>query len=133
MITLLAICILFYIEAWLEEVVIKLKDSSLPNYAELNKEEHKRSLVFSSFLVVCCVALLIVYQQYYLIVPALISRRIFFDYSLIVLRDRPRDLYEGNGGVDAIFSNIFGKNGRKKELITEIAVSLLFIALHIIK
>lgn len=132
MVILLALCILFYLEASLEVVVIDLKNPSLPNYKELNDEEHRKSLIVASFIVGCVIALLVWMQSYYLIVPALISRRIFFDYTLIKLRNRPSDTYEGTGRVDTTLSNIFGKKGRRKELLAESIVFILFIALQFI-
>jgi hypothetical protein len=120
-------------EAWLEVIVIELKDPRLADYSELNRKEHLRSLVYA-VLVAAPFLLVTWYYHFYWLIPAIIvNRRIFFDFFLKHLRDRPKFLIEGKGPFDSFFRMIYGQRGGWYELITEAVIACLSIILTIIK
>lgn len=130
---LIAIYVYFFLEALLEEYVIKLKNGSHPDYARLNKIEHFRSGLLAAWVIAVAFYVAIFHTKQFLILPsAFLSRRIFFDWSLIVLRDRPRHKYEGNDWWNNIFRKIFGQNGRVIEHVVEIIITVASITMHII-
>ncbi len=119
-------------EAWLEVVVIALKDASLSEYKALNRIEHFRSGVYS-FTVAFPYILASVYLGYYWYIPAiLINRRLFFDPALKLLRSPRRrlSLYEGDGPIDNFFAGIFGRNGAKWEILLEALATVAFIVIQ---
>lgn len=129
MIVLLIISIIHLLEAWLEQVVISLKNPYVPEYSVWNRREHFRSAVLAGTWLFSAIAVALYYQHNYWILPALIvNRRIFFDYLLIIFRDRPRRQYEGNDWWTVnIFRRIFGTNGRMIELGLCIGVTIFSI------
>jgi hypothetical protein len=115
----IAIAILCIAEAWLEEVVILLKNPALLNYRKLNKKEHQRSGAFWFAQVLLFIALSWgnVHYWYVLIIALIANRRIFFEYSLKLFRSgkRIRDI-EGDQFWDRISQRVFGKSGGYWEL-----------------
>lgn len=132
MIYLILLCLIFIVEAYLEKIVIDLKNGGLSNYIKLNKQEHFRSAIYSALVILSFCLFFYNLKFYFLIVNAVLARRIFFDYVLILVRNRPQKaLYEGDDMFKKIFSTIFGKKGRNIELIVSLAIFILFIVLHI--
>jgi hypothetical protein len=120
----IAIAILCIAEAWLEEIVILLKNPALINYASLNKKEHKRSAAFWFAQVALFIALSWgqVHYWYILIAALTLNRRLFFEYALKTLRPgkRIRDI-EGDQFWDRISRGVFGKTGGYWELAVLVA------------
>lgn len=120
----IAIAILCIAEAWLEVVVIALKNPSLINYAKLNKQEHRRSAGFWVAQVVLFISLSNSWEQALLLTPALIlNRRVWFEYALKILRPgkRLKDI-EGDQFFDKLSRRLFGARGGYFELSTCILV-----------
>lgn len=118
------ISLLFLVEAWLEEVVIELKHGAVQNYARLNRQEHFRSSVFAAILILSASVTVFFWEQDPWALPAIVvSRRIWFDYALILFRDRPRNRYEGNDWWGMRLAELFGKKGRIRELAFTAAVT----------
>ncbi len=121
--------VLFFLEAFLEKVIIGLKNPNLSNYKELNKKEHVLSFVWAGFLILGVAYL----QKSFLFVPSIIlSRRIFFDYSLKLLRNRGLKAIEGDGEIDELMKRIFGKEGGIKELIVVVVLKLVYLQISYI-
>lgn len=121
-----------YAEAWLEEVVILLKDPYHEKYVELNKQEHFRSLALA-ILIATPFAAIAIFMQWYWLLPAIaVNRRLVFDFALKKFRGRKLWLYEGNAPVDNFFKNLFGVNGAKKEFIMECIITVLSVTMAII-
>jgi len=132
MIYLILLCLIFVAEAYLEKIVIDLKNGSLSDYIKLNKQEHFRSAIYSALVILSFCLFFYHLHFYFLIVNAIIARRIFFDYVLILVRNRPnKGVYEGTDTWVKIFSTIFGKRGRNIELLVSLAIFILFIVLHL--
>lgn len=116
--------ILCLAEAWLEDIVIQLKNPGLVNYSILNKKEHQRSAVYYFALVAFLV--IITWEQVdhhiWLVISMMCLRRIFFTYGLKLIRPNKRikDI-EGDQYTDRIVRNIFGKKGGYWELLVLIA------------
>lgn len=129
MVILLEIFFLVYflLEAWLEVIIIKLKNPSLINYQKLNKQEHNRSFILAAFLIigVCFISNLL-----FLIPSAILSRRLFFDYPLKLMRGRKIKNIEGTGVIDSSLRKILGPKGGWYEL--GIVVFLKFVYLYLI-
>jgi hypothetical protein len=127
---LIILSIIHLLEAWLEEVVIDLKNPNLSFYSRLNHQEHFRSAILAAGWLIAA-GYASCFNSDYWIVPALIvNRRIFFDYSLILFRDRPGNKYEGNDWwVMNIFIPIFGRLGRIKELVLTLLITITSIYL----
>lgn len=107
--------LLFICEAILETYVIRMKNPNILNYNELNKKEHFWSGVYSVVLIlVLCVCT----RNYFLIPSLALSRRLFFDYGLKLLRSRPFKRIEGDGWFDNTSRSIFGPNRGYLELLT---------------
>lgn len=124
MLILLLLTVIHLVEAWLEDVVIELKNPHIPEYSVLNRREHFRSAVLAGLWLFSAMAS--AYQVHTLwLMPALIvNRRIFFDYALIIFRDRPRHKYEGNDWWTVnFFKRIFTTHGRLIELAFELAIT----------
>lgn len=126
------LCMIYVLEAWLEVPVIELKNINHPDYTRLNKQEHFRSAVWAGVVMISAAALLCFYNDYWLIPAAFLARRIWFDYLLILLRRRPKKLYEGNDWWNNKLSALFGKNGRQRELILEVLVFKTCILMHLL-
>jgi len=132
-IALILLSFIHVLEAWLEEMVIFLKNPTIKDYDKANHKEHFRSAVFSATLSAIAITYVIVHTTDYWLIPELvINRRIFFDYTDILIRKRPRFLYEGNDWWKGFFVKIFGKKGRTKELLLELAITIASIVLSII-
>lgn len=128
MISLAIISLLFLVEAWLEVVVIELKNGATPNYARLNRQEHFRSGVFAAILILSASVTAYYWELQPWSLPAIaVSRRNWFDYPLILWRDRPRNLYEGNDWWAKKLTPIFGRKGRIRELAVTVAITLFCI------
>lgn len=128
MITLIVISLLFLCEAWLEVVVIDLKDGNHNSYSKLNRQEHFRSAVFACMLIVCGCVTAFFWEQDPWSLPAIVaSRRIWFDFPLALFRNRNPRLYEGYDWWADLFRKIFGQRGRVRELVATIAVTLFCI------
>jgi hypothetical protein len=127
-ISLVVISLLFLVEAWLEEVVIELKHGAVQNYARLNRQEHFRSSVFAAILILSASVTAFFWEQDPWSLPAIVvARRIWFDYALIIFRDRPRNRYEGNDWWGLRLAVLFGKKGRIRELAVTIALTIFCI------
>jgi hypothetical protein len=129
----IAIVLLCAAEAWLEAVVIKLKNPLIQNYNTLNKQEHQRSAVYY-FVLVACITVLTWEQidhHIWLVIAAMFWRRVVFTYGLKILRQRPIRAIEGNQYTDKIMRSLFGKNGGYWELLVMLAclitINLLFL------
>jgi hypothetical protein len=120
----LGIIILCLAEAWLEDIVIKLKNPALTNYPALNKKEHARSAVYYLALVAFLVILTweSVDHHIWLVIAMMCLRRIFFTYGLKLIRPnkRIRDI-EGDQYTDTLSRKIFGKKGGYWELLVLLA------------
>jgi general stress protein CsbA len=115
---LIILSVIHLLEAWLEEVVIDLKNPNLPYYTSLNHQEHFRSSVLAVAWLIPAVYVACYNSNFWIIPGLVVNRRIFFDYGLILFRDRPGNKYEGNDWwVMNIFIPIFGRLGRIKELV----------------
>lgn len=112
------------VEAWLERVVIDLKNDSLSNYRRLNAQEHTRSFIYSSAVASPYVIAALFLGLYWIIPPLLINRRMVFDPSLKLFRGRKLARYEGNGPVDNFCKSIFGRNGAHWEVLVELAITV---------
>ena len=118
------LAILFILEAWLETTIIKLKNPLLPDYKELNNQEHLRSFLFAGFLIL---GTSFIGKHLELIPSLIISRRLFFDYFLKILRKRPFKNIEGTGPIDNTLRKIFGKEGAWIECLTIIVIKLVYL------
>lgn len=124
----IAVIVLCIAEAWLEDIVIKLKNPALENYPILNKKEHARSAVYYFALVLCLTVLTweAVDHHIWLVISLLTLRRIFFTFGLKLIRPnkRLRDI-EGDSYTDNIVRKIFGKRGGYLELAALLAGVIL--------
>lgn len=119
-------------EAWLEKIVIDLKDPRLKNYRELNDMEHFRSLILA-VLIACPFIFIAVAEGLYFLLPGIIiNRRLLFDHPLKAIRDKPIWAIEGRGVFDSFFASIYGKRGGWYELITEAVITVASIILQFI-
>lgn len=111
-----------WIEAKLETYVIAMKNPALPNYAALNRLEHRWSGIY--YAGICMLALGVSALAMGLtckIIPAafslMVNRRIFFDYSLKIMRKRPIKAIEGDQPLDTVIRKFLGANGGYLELV----------------
>jgi hypothetical protein len=123
-----AICLA---EAWLEEVVIELKDPYHSNYDVLNNIEHTRSLIYAMLVAVPFLLIAWHYHYYWLLPAIVVNRRMCFDFPLKHFRNKPIKLIEGTGPFDSFFRMIYGTNGGWLEFITHIVITGLSIYLSI--
>lgn len=124
MIILLVLSVVHLLEAWLEEVVIELKNPHIPEYSVLNKREHFRSAVLAGSWLFAASAAAYHLQEYWIMPALFVNRRIFFDYPLIIFRDRPRHRYEGDDWwTRNFFKRVFSTNGRLIELSFELVIT----------
>lgn len=129
----MAIVLLCAGEAWLEAVVIKLKNPLIQNYNQLNKQEHQRSAVYYFTLVTCITVL--TWEQIdhhlWLVIAFMFWRRVIFTYGLKFLRRRPIKFIEGDQYTDKMIRSLLGKNGGYIELLIMvgclIAINVLFL------
>ena len=120
--------VLNIIEAKLETYVIAMKNPALPNYAALNRLEHRWSGIYYAgicvlVLGVSTLALGITWKVLPAALSLLINRRIFFEFSLKLFRKRPIKTIEGDQPLDTAIRKVLGANGGYLELV------LLFVAL----
>lgn len=115
----LAVVILCAAEAWLEDIVIKLKNAGLANYPALNTKEHRRSAGYYFALIGCLTV--ITWEQVshhiWLVIAFMVIRRLIFTYGLKFLRHRPLFAIEGDQYTDRIMRKLFGKNGGYIEIL----------------
>lgn len=120
----IAISLLGIVEAWLEKIVILLKNPSLMNYAKLNKKEHELSGLywFAQVMLYVAISWGEVHYWYLLIIVLVFNRRVFFEYSLKLFRSGKRfsDI-EGDQFWDRLSRGVFGKTGGYWELAVLIA------------
>lgn len=130
----LAVVLLCAAEAWLEDIVIKLKSPTLVNYAALNKKEHARSAVYYFALIGSL--LVITWEQVdhhvWLVIAFMFIRRLVFTYGLKVLRQKRIAAIEGDQYTDRLMRQIFGKNGGYIELLVLIAATITINALFLL-
>lgn len=124
--------ITFFLEAYLEVIVIALKNGSLKDYDSLNKKEHSRSAMFATAILSPFIGVAVLFHFYWLIPAILVNRRLVFDPMLKIMRKRRLQAYEGTGPVDRAFSRLFGTNGALWEIACEFAFTLIlyFIAIN---
>lgn len=124
------------IEARLEKTVIALKNPSLTNYTQLNRDEHRWSGYY--YGAVCLLGGLVSYLVYgftWKMLPVvfllLINRRMFFDFSLKVFRDRKLRDIEGDQPLDVFVRGVLGKQGGLRELflLVTLSITLIYITL----
>jgi hypothetical protein len=122
--------IIHLLEAKLECYVIGMKSPYISHYAEINHKEHLWSAVLAGAWLTPAVLAAFYFHAYWMLGPLVLSRRVFFDYGLILFMDYPRKEYTGNDWwVRKVFKPVFGKNGR----LIELALELLTILFCIIK
>jgi len=117
------------IEAKNETFVIGMKNDQLPNYTELNNQEHKWSAIYYCFLV-----WIITISTQFWILPLilLLTRRLFFQEALNKLRGKGY-FYLSDRGIDGWFKKQFGeKAGKINALICGVGIIVLtFIYIYI--
>jgi hypothetical protein len=116
------------VEAKLETYVIAMKNPQLPNYAALNRLEHRWSGIYYAGICVLALGVSVLALGFtWKVLPAgfslLVNRRIFFEYSLKLFRRRSLKAIEGDQPLDTATRKILGANGGYLEL------GLLFVAL----
>lgn len=111
-------------EAWLEVVVIALKDPKLKEYKKLNKIEHARSFVFAGLVCFSFILFCIYLKFHFIIWAVVVNRRLVFDFPLKKMRNRPLWTYEGDGPVDGLMKWLFGTNGAWKEFLALIVITI---------
>jgi hypothetical protein len=128
--------ILNVIEGKLESLVIALKNWQIPEYAALNRAEHKWSAIYYLGVVMLVSGVSILAQGLtWKIIPTiflmLVIRRLFFDYSLKFFRHRPIAKIEGDMALDVFVRKVLGPNGGWKELFLLIALltGLIFLTI----
>jgi hypothetical protein len=105
----------------LESIIIKLKNPNLTDYSSLNRQEHRWSAIYYLAVVALATGISILTTGLtWEILPfaftLLINRRIFFEYSLKIMRGRPIEKIEGDQPLDILVRKVLGKNGGWKEL-----------------
>jgi hypothetical protein len=116
------------LEARLEYFVIELKDTFVSHYSDINHKEHLWSAVLAGAWLTSAILAALYFHAYWMIGPLVLSRRVFFDYGLILFMDWPRKEYTGNDWwVRKFFKPIFGKDGRQIELVLELLIILFCI------
>jgi hypothetical protein len=122
---LIILSVIHLLEAWLEEVVINLKNPYTSVYSNLNHQEHFRSGVLAGAWLFSAVYASCFHSDFWILPGLIVNRRIFFDYGLILFRRRPHNKYEGNDWwVMNFFIPIFGRLGR----LYELGITLLVMA-----
>lgn len=125
------------IEARLENTVIALKNPSLTNYTQLNRDEHRWSGFY--YGAVCMVGALVGYLLYgftWKLLPVvfllLVNRRIFFEFTLKLFRGRKLRDIEGDQPLDIFVRGVLGKQGGLKELflLVTLSIALIYITLN---
>jgi hypothetical protein len=122
MLIYLFFAILCVIEARLEKITIAMKNPGLPDYAELNKQEHEWSAAyyFGVLLFTAGISYLFIAGNSWKFFPAVIAflviRRIFFEYALKIFRKRSIKTIEGDQWLDTWVRKLLGANGGYKEL-----------------
>src|SRR3954471_4662823 len=133
---LLTYSIVNVIEARLERTVIALKNPSLTNYTWLNRDEHRWSGFYYGG--VCMIGSLIAYLLFGInwklvsvVFLQLINRRIFFEFTLKLFRNRKLRDIEGDQPLDIFIRGVLGKQGGLKELflLVTLSIALIYITL----
>jgi hypothetical protein len=114
-------------EAWLEQVVIWLKNPAIKDYLAINKKEHARSAVYACTVAFSLVFVFVLTARDYVMASALlitlfIIRRIGFDFTLKLFRGKRVSLIEGTGSIDSVVKKIFGSRGGWIEFIVWVIV-----------
>lgn len=124
MISFAFICVAFFLEAWVEKLVIEMKNVYVDQYATINHREHFWSAVLAGWLMIgAAIPAIWIEGAPLMLLGIAVSRRIFFDIPLALFRKRPAAVYEGNDWwVRNVFRPVFGSRGRLKELAVEIAI-----------
>lgn len=123
---LIGMAILCIVEAYLEDVVIQLKNPGLINYNQLNKREHQLSGLYWMALCLFLVIIFIPLKKWYFFVPLLlIIRRIFFEFTLKLLRYKRFQDIEGDQFWDTVSRTIFGAKGGWIELMALLVTGTL--------
>lgn len=119
-------------EAWLEAVVIALKDPRLAE-GSLNDQEHARSLVYSIIAAAPYGAIALSMGFIWLLGAFLVNRRLIFDNALKGFRRprRPLGVYERKKGIDAFLARIFGQRGALIEAGLEAAATAAFVIIQL--
>jgi hypothetical protein len=131
-ITLLIYPLINWVEAWLEDVVILLKDPKAKLYKRYNQQEHQRSFIYAALVCVPFLATAISCGWYGLLPAILVNRRLVFDFGLKLFRNKPLFTYEGDGPVDAFFKRLFGAQGAWKELAILLLITILSVLFTLI-
>ena len=126
------------IEAKLESIVIALKNPALPNYADLNRREHRWSAIYYLGVValvtgVSILAVGFTWAAVPVVFSLLVNRRVFFEYALKLFRKKPIKAIEGDQPLDVAVRKVLGANGGYKELFLLVAltVGLYFLILKL--
>jgi hypothetical protein len=129
---LLTYSIVNVIEARLERTVIALKNPSLTNYTQLNRDEHRWSGFY--YASVCMIGCLVSYllfgfnwKLFAVVILLLINRRIFFEFTLKRFRHRKLRDIEGDQPLDVFVRGVLGKQGGLKELFLLVTLSIAII------
>ena len=115
------ICIL---EAWLEKVVIELKNPKAIEYVKLNRQEHNRSAVYAVFVGLSLIIIANVAKGFdpillLLLIQLLVIRLLGFDFFLKIFRGRAIKNIEGKGNpVDDFCRKFFGEKGGWWQLLS---------------
>jgi hypothetical protein len=128
---LLGLSVTHYLEAWLEEIVILMKDGTLPGYQVLNHLEHSRSLVLSAAFALPYAVIAVALGLWWMLPTFVINRRLVYDPWLKIRRRRKLSRYEGDGPVDGFFSRILGPNGARWEILAELILTIGFTLLQL--
>lgn len=116
-------------EAWLEAIVIDLKDPRLAESRQ-NEQEHARSLVYSIIVAAPYAVIAVALGLYWLLGAFLVNRRLVFDNALKLYRRRPLNLYERKKGIDGFLAKVFGQRGALIEAALEAAATAGFIVIQ---
>jgi hypothetical protein len=124
------------IEARLERTVIALKNPSLTNYSQLNRDEHTWSgYYYGGVCMIGCLVAYLLFGFNWKIVSVvfllLINRRIFFEFTLKLFRSRKLRDIEGDQPLDIFVRGVLGKYGGLKELflLVTLSIALIYITL----
>lgn len=114
----LAVAFLCIIEAILEKYVIAMKNPYLYNYAELNRKEHQWSGLYWFAVVIFYGVISWDFRDFEILLPIMVcERRVFFEYTLKLVRNKPLKAIEGDQFWDDLSRRVFGKNGGWLELM----------------
>lgn len=116
--------LIFLIEARLEKYVISMKSPYVANYSDNNKKEHQWSFIYAAVIVLGYTTI----SGLWILLPSIfLSRRIFFDYSLKLFRNKQFEDIEGDQFYDRLARKIFGNKGGWKEALVIISIKTLYL------